>query len=131
MHPFIVLENLPFMALTTTLIFVVAKITPENIYLCIGFITIWFFLWDVKRKNAVEKNSRETKINTTIAEQISKIKFEINSRAWADSKTVNSVNTSSPEIGRHEAMASPKYPKTQGKFSPPEIGRHEKLQQNQ
>ncbi|CAG8484611.1 5655_t:CDS:2 [Acaulospora morrowiae] len=39
--------------------------------------------------------------------------------------------TSSPENGRHEAMTSPKYPKTQGKFSPPENGRHEKLQQNQ
>ncbi|CAG8546483.1 3347_t:CDS:2, partial [Acaulospora colombiana] len=28
------------------------------------FITIWLFLWDVKRKNADETNSREIKINT-------------------------------------------------------------------
>ncbi|KAF0419084.1 hypothetical protein F8M41_007191 [Gigaspora margarita] len=76
MFPFIVLENMPFMALIVTLFFVVAKMIPENIHLCIGFITIWFL--DVKQKNADETNSCETKSNTTIAEQI--VKSEINSR---------------------------------------------------
>ncbi|CAI2189213.1 905_t:CDS:2, partial [Funneliformis geosporum] len=65
----------------------------------------------------------------------------LTARDWPTWKTsAKSINQLSPpetdrreqllatKTGRHEAMASPKYSKTQGKFSPPETGRHGKLQ---
>jgi hypothetical protein len=97
MHPFII--NMPFMALTAYLFFVVAKMFPENIHLCMGFITMWFFLCDVRQKIVNDTNSRDSKINT-IVEEIGRIRAEINSRdanytteAQNIISTINNANT--------------------------------------
>ena len=77
MHSFNILDNIPFIVLPALFLFL-AMIFPENIYLCVGVIIIWFFLCDIRNKIANESNSCDTKINTTIAKEINKIRAEIN-----------------------------------------------------
>ena len=68
---------MPFIVLPAFFLFLTV-IFPENNYLYVGVIIIWFFLCDIRNKIANESNSCDTKINTTIAKEIIKIRAEIN-----------------------------------------------------
>ncbi|KAF0373859.1 hypothetical protein F8M41_012944 [Gigaspora margarita] len=50
----------------------------------LGVIIIWFFLCNIRNKIANKSNSCDTKINTTIAKEIIKIRAEINNDLTAE-----------------------------------------------